>query len=141
MFVCIINTLNGTEQFSHIWVVWVFHKNTNVDAAAKTNNQKNKTVPAKIQPPRLHGARVGCLSTRSPHRPNPIGLSVAEVRRVSVMDERCVTCVILLPRPVNALLRSVSYCCGQCDCVNDYTILFIFLWYVIVLFRCVLCRL
>lgn len=61
------------EHFSHIWVVWIFHKNTNLDS---------KTVSAKIQPPRLHGARVGCLSTRSPHRPNPIGLSVVEVVNV-----------------------------------------------------------
>jgi tRNA-Thr(GGU) m(6)t(6)A37 methyltransferase TsaA len=58
------------QEFSHIWVVFVFHENTNVDSA---------TVPAKIKPPRLGGRKVGCLSTRSPHRPNPIGLSVCEV--------------------------------------------------------------
>lgn len=58
------------EEFSHIWIVWVFHENTNLDS---TN------IAAKIKPPRLHGSRVGCLSTRSPHRPNPIGLSVSEI--------------------------------------------------------------
>lgn len=61
------------EQFSHLWIIWVFHENTNVDSVA---------VAAKIKPPRLHGSRVGCLSTRSPHRPNPIGLSVSEIVKV-----------------------------------------------------------
>lgn len=59
-------------QFSHIWVVFVFHENTNGDTEACQ-------VPARIKPPRLGGQKVGCLSTRSPHRPNAIGLSVCEV--------------------------------------------------------------
>jgi len=58
------------SQFSHVWVVFVFHNNT--------NTEKQNQI-AKIKPPRLHGAKVGCLSTRSPHRPNNIGLSVCEV--------------------------------------------------------------
>jgi tRNA-Thr(GGU) m(6)t(6)A37 methyltransferase TsaA len=58
------------SQFSHVWVVFVFHNNT--------NTEKSNQI-AKIKPPRLHGAKVGCLSTRSPHRPNNIGLSVCEV--------------------------------------------------------------
>ncbi len=55
-------------QFSHIWILFHFHENTSVE-----------NVKAKIRPPRLHGQTVGCLSTRSPHRPNAIGLSVCEV--------------------------------------------------------------
>lgn len=62
-------------QFSHIWVVFVFHENTNGDTEL---NQ----VPARIKPPRLGGQKVGCLTTRSPHRPNAIGLSVCEVVEV-----------------------------------------------------------
>lgn len=58
------------EQFSHIWVIFVFHVNTNVGSGK---------VLAKIKPPRLNGQKVGCLSTRSPHRPNNIGLSVCQV--------------------------------------------------------------
>ena len=58
------------DQFSHVWVVFVFHNNTNAEKASKSS---------KIKPPRLHGAKVGCLSTRSPHRPNNIGLSVCEI--------------------------------------------------------------
>lgn len=37
-------------------------------------------VKAKIRVPRLNGGRMGVLATRSPHRPVPLGLSVAQVR-------------------------------------------------------------
>lgn len=63
------------SQFSHIWVIFIFHENTTAG--------ENATLPAKIAPPRLNGQRVGCLSTRSPHRPNAIGLSVCEVVEVN----------------------------------------------------------
>ncbi len=71
------------EEFSHIWIIWVFHENTNLDS---------NRIAAKIKPPRLHGTKVGCLSTRSPHRPNPIGLSVSEIISVGVdyIDIHCV---------------------------------------------------
>ena len=87
------------EEFSHIWVVFVFHDNTNADkeisylkdaggkvkeqSSQNKNRKGSKGVNAKIAPPRLHGAKVGCLSTRSPHRPNPIGLSVCTVESVN----------------------------------------------------------
>jgi len=64
------------SEFSHIWVIFVFHDNTNVDKGDVS------TAAAKIKPPRLGGKKVGCLSTRSPHRPNPLGLSVFEVLEV-----------------------------------------------------------
>lgn len=46
-------------------IVFLFHKNT------------NKVVKAKVKPPRLNGAKVGVFASRSPHRPNPIGLTLA----------------------------------------------------------------
>jgi tRNA (adenine37-N6)-methyltransferase len=64
------------SQFSHVWITFVFHENTNADGGGR---DKNATCAAKIAPPRLKGKKVGCLSTRSPHRPNPIGLSVCEI--------------------------------------------------------------
>ena len=85
------------SEFSHIWVLFVFHDNTNADkeggsllpSQPKKNDRKiknergRKSIPAKVAPPRLHGSKVGCLSTRSPHRPNPIGLSVCAVDEVT----------------------------------------------------------
>lgn len=52
-------------------VVWAFHGNTNADSS-------RRDLPSKVKPPRC-AVRVGCLSTRSPHRPNAIGLSVVQV--------------------------------------------------------------
>eukprot|EP01038_Epipyxis_sp_PR26KG_P008640 gene8640-11680_t len=68
------------SQFSHIWIIFVFHDNTNTDKSTG-NLSSNKAPPAKIKPPRL-GSKVGVLSTRSPHRPNNIGLSVCEIAAV-----------------------------------------------------------
>ncbi len=63
--------LRGLEQFSHLWIVFVFH-----------SHGGNKWKPT-IRPPRLGGkAKMGVLSSRSPHRPNPIGLSVVELERI-----------------------------------------------------------
>lgn len=63
------HSLDGLEEFSHLWIIYHFHKN---DAHAK----------AKVAPPRLSGERVGIFSTRSPHRPCPIGLSLVEIDHI-----------------------------------------------------------
>lgn len=62
--------LQGLEGFSHLWVVWVFHQ-------AQTSAYR-----AKIHPPRLNGETMGVFATRSPHRPNPIGLSLVEILKI-----------------------------------------------------------
>ena len=63
--------LKRLEEFSHIWIVFVFHAHGG-----------NKWKPT-IRPPRLGGKeKVGVLSSRSPHRPNPIGLSVVELEKI-----------------------------------------------------------
>lgn len=51
-------------------ILFVFHKNGHL-------NYK-----AKVQPPRLNGAKTGVFSTRSPHRPNAIGLTLAKLEKV-----------------------------------------------------------
>lgn len=63
-----INAFTGLEDFSHLWLMFIFHKN-------KQNTEWQPTV----RPPRLGGnKRVGVFATRSPNRPNPIGLSLVE---------------------------------------------------------------
>lgn len=54
----------------HFRLIFVFHKN------------EKEFVRSKVCPPRLRGRKVGLFSTRSPHRPNPIGLSLAKLDRV-----------------------------------------------------------
>lgn len=59
----------GLEGFSHLWLLFVFH-----DAIAEGWRPM-------VRPPRLGGRRkVGVFASRSPHRPNPIGLSAVEFR-------------------------------------------------------------
>lgn len=63
------HSLEKLDDFSHLWIIYHFHKN---DSHAK----------AKVAPPRLCGERCGIFSTRSPHRPCPIGLSLVEIDRI-----------------------------------------------------------
>ena len=63
--------LRGLEGFSHLWLVWVFHR------AARRGWSPT------VRPPRLGGnARMGVFATRSPFRPNPIGLSCVRLAEV-----------------------------------------------------------
>ncbi len=64
------NITEGLEGFSHVWLIFVFHRN------------RNKVSPGKVHPPRLGGKKMGVLATRSPHRPNPIGLTCSELIKV-----------------------------------------------------------
>lgn len=64
------HSLAGLEGFSHVWLLSYFHLNTN-----------KKFLP-KVRPPRLKGGAVGLFASRSPHRPSPLGLSVARLLRV-----------------------------------------------------------
>ncbi|GAQ90789.1 hypothetical protein KFL_006850030 [Klebsormidium nitens] len=72
--------LEGLAQYSHCWVLYVFHENT--DLGRLWTDPDNKNFRAKVKVPRLNGGRLGVLATRSPHRPCPIGLSVAKIDRV-----------------------------------------------------------
>lgn len=66
--------LRGLEQFSHLWLIWGFH------AAQKP---EGKGWSATVRPPRLGGnTRVGVFATRSPFRPNPLGLSCVRLEAV-----------------------------------------------------------
>ncbi|XP_062136053.1 uncharacterized protein LOC133845580 [Drosophila sulfurigaster albostrigata] len=63
------HSLEGLADFSHMWLIYHFHRN-------------NTHPKAKVAPPRLGGERVGVFSTRSPHRPCPIGLSLVEIEKI-----------------------------------------------------------
>ncbi len=63
-------SLQGLENFSHLWVLFLFHQN------------KDRRFHAKVHPPRLSGLKMGVFATRSPHRPNPVGLSLVELVKI-----------------------------------------------------------
>ena len=67
--------VRGLEGFSHVWLIWQF------DRALRP------TWSPTVRPPRLGGnQRIGVFATRSPFRPNGLGLSAVELERVS-LDE------------------------------------------------------
>lgn len=62
-------------EYSHIWLIWLFSRSEREDWSPT------------VRPPRLGGnTRVGVFATRSPYRPNPIGMSAVRLERV-VIDE------------------------------------------------------
>ncbi len=66
--------LTDLGDFSHIWLFSYFHK------------KGPSRINGKIRPPRLKGEKKGVLATRSPHRPNPVGLTL--VRLLSIDFEK-----------------------------------------------------
>lgn len=69
------DALRGLEGFSHLWLLWGFHKTT------------RDTWSPTVRPPRLGGnQRLGVFATRSPFRPNPLGLSCVKLERVELQS-------------------------------------------------------
>jgi tRNA-Thr(GGU) m(6)t(6)A37 methyltransferase TsaA len=64
------DALAGLSAFSHLWLLFSFHHVT------------TQPLKPKIKLPRLGGRRMGVFATRSPHRPNPIGLSLVRLDAV-----------------------------------------------------------
>ncbi|KAK7329843.1 hypothetical protein VNO77_24023 [Canavalia gladiata] len=73
-------SLEGLAEYSHCWVLYVFHLNTDLEKLWKHPSKSG--FKAKVTVPRLKGGRMGVFATRSPHRPCPIGLTVAKVEAV-----------------------------------------------------------
>lgn len=65
--------LRGIDGFSHLWLIWEF-----------SQNKRGGWSPT-VRPPRLGGnVRMGVFATRSPFRPNPIGLSCVRLERAEL---------------------------------------------------------
>ena len=67
------DALRGIEGFSHLWLIWEF-----------SENRRTGWSPT-VRPPRLGGnQRMGVFATRSPFRPNPLGLSCVKLEKVEL---------------------------------------------------------
>lgn len=65
--------VRGLEAFSHLWLIWEF------------SEAKRDTWSPTVRPPRLGGnTRMGVFATRSPFRPNPIGLSSVKLEKIEM---------------------------------------------------------
>lgn len=66
--------VRGLEEYSHIWLIWEFL------------HTERKGWSPTVRPPRLGGnRRMGVFATRSPFRPNPIGLSAVRLNRIELL--------------------------------------------------------
>lgn len=69
--------VRGLEDFDYLWLIWEFSGNH------QSQSIKFKTQSLTVRPPRLGGnKRMGVFATRSPFRPNPLGLSCVKLDRV-----------------------------------------------------------
>ncbi len=113
--------LRGIEEYSHLWLLWHFSENT-----------KKEWSPC-VRPPRLGGnKRVGVFATRSPYRPNPIGLSSVKLEKIEhTKDKGTILYVkgadILSGTPIIDIKPYIAYTdshpdakCGFADEVFDY---------------------
>ena len=77
------DALRGIEDFSHLWLIWQFSENLREDW------------PPTVRPPRLGGnERLGVFATRSPFRPNSLGLSCVRLVRTE-KSEKGAVCLIV----------------------------------------------
>ena len=70
------DAIRGIEGFSHLWLIWGFSENM------------DKEYSPTVRPPRLGGhERMGVFATRSPFRPNHLGLSSVKLERVEFTEK------------------------------------------------------
>ena len=105
------DAFRGLEDFSHIWLLWEFSKCS------------DKEWTPTVRPPKLGGnKRMGVFSTRSPYRPNSIGLS--SVKLISI-DYNCENAPVLCVEGADLvdgtpIYDIKPYLC-YADCHNDAT--------------------
>ncbi len=81
---CNPDALRGLEGFTHLWLIWGFSENIRAEWSPT------------VRPPRLGGnARMGVFATRSPFRPNPLGLSCVELKAVNLENPSSPTLTVI----------------------------------------------
>lgn len=75
------NAIRGLEDFDYLWIIWEFSANRSADGVAQWH--------PTVRPPLLGGnVAMGVFATRSPFRPNSLGLSSVRIERVEYGGER-----------------------------------------------------
>jgi tRNA-Thr(GGU) m(6)t(6)A37 methyltransferase TsaA len=92
------DALSGLAAWEYAWVLFVFHRNV----------EQARGWKPKVQPPRAD-EKVGLFATRSPHRPNPIGMSAVRIARVEGLVVHVLDIDLLDGTPVLDLKPYVPY--------------------------------
>ena len=75
------DALRGIEEYSHLWLIWGFHHAQRLDDDGF--DRRSTVGKLTVRPPRLGGnTRMGVFATRSPFRPNGLGLTSVRLLRV-----------------------------------------------------------
>ena len=107
--------LRGLEGFSHLWLIWNF-----------SGNRQSGWSPT-VRPPRLGGnTRMGVFATRSPFRPNPVGLSCVKLEDVILTSPEGPVLVIsgadlMDGTPIFDIKPYVPYADCQLNAVGGFT--------------------
>ena len=102
--------LDGLDKHSHVWVIYVFHRNTNIGKALEVHGKHGAQFVGKVRPPRLGGkAKLGVLATRCASRPRP-----ACALLVLMLPVRC--CLGVCPRLPGACAAWVHAACAPVRC-------------------------
>ncbi len=105
------SSLKGIEGFSHLWLLWDF---------SEVNEEKWRPT---VRPPRLGGnKRMGVFATRSPFRPNPIGLSCVKLERVKKTENEGTVLEVLGADLMNGTpILDIKPYLPFTDCVKEAT--------------------
>ena len=102
------DALRGIEQYSHLWLIWDFSENHREDWSPT------------VRPPKLGGnKRVGVFATRSPFRPNPIGLSSVRLKAVKKTEDGMVLVVSGADLIDNTPIYDIKPYLPYTDCHTD----------------------
>ncbi len=107
------DALRGIEEYSHLWLLWLFSEN------------KDEKWHPTVRPPRLGGnKRVGVFATRSPYRPNAIGLSSVRLLKKEKTEKGTVLTVsgadILSGTPIIDIKPYIAYTDSHPDAVSGF---------------------
>ena len=103
------DAFRGIEQFSHLWLIWEFSEN-NKDEWSAT-----------VRPPRLGGnKRIGVFATRSPFRPNSLGLSCVKLEAIEKDEKNGMVLTVsgadlMIGTPIYDIKPYIPYA----DCIED----------------------
>ena len=117
------DALRGIEEYSHLWLIWQF------------SEALEEGFRPMVRPPRLGGnRRMGVFATRSPYRPNPIGLSSVKLVGIEKTEHEGVVLIVegadlLSGTPIYDIKPYLAYAdshpdavSGFADAVRDYAI-------------------
>lgn len=117
------DAIRGIEEFSHLWLLWGFHEA--LPKSQITNDKSPITNKLTVRPPRLGGnTRVGVFATRSPYRPNPLGLTSVRLVAVEHTSEGAVLVVegadMMDGTPIYDIKPYLGYCDSHPDARDGF---------------------